>query len=126
MKIFVEVECVYMYDNDIDLKSVGMRIRAERERLKLTREQFSEQVGVSAMYIGHIERAQRVMSLKTFIRIAESLHVSTDYLLYGENETISEDNKEKEDILVELLGKCSGRERKVAEEVLKLFITYVK
>nr|WP_225624269.1 helix-turn-helix transcriptional regulator [Thermoanaerobacterium thermosaccharolyticum] len=40
-----------------------MRIRAERERIGLTREQFAEAVGVSAMYIGHIERAQRVMSL---------------------------------------------------------------
>ncbi|AFK85463.1 MULTISPECIES: helix-turn-helix domain-containing protein [Thermoanaerobacterium] len=113
-------------NGDFDLKELGMRIRAERERMGLTREQFAEAVGVSAMYIGHIERAQRVMSLKTFVRIAKSLHVSTDYLLFGIREVENKNDGEKEDALIELLNKCTDRERKIAEEILKLLVTYIK
>lgn len=32
----------------------------------------------------------------------------------------------KEDVLIELLNKCTDRERKIAEEILKLLVTYIK
>ncbi|WP_231968745.1 helix-turn-helix transcriptional regulator [Thermoanaerobacterium sp. RBIITD] len=51
-------------NGDIDLKEVGMRIREERERIGLTREQFAEAVGVSAMYIGHIRACSTCDELK--------------------------------------------------------------
>lgn len=99
-----------------------MRIRAEREQIGLTREQFAEAVAISPLYLGQIERGQRAMSLKTFVRIADSLHASTDYLIYGINE-----NKETDKTgIMELIQKCNDRELKLAEEILKLLITYVK
>lgn len=106
----------------MDLKGIGLRVRAERERIGLTREKFAEQVGISSLYVGQIERGQRAMSLKTFVKIADSLHADAEYLIRGGK---SEDDADKSGVL-NLLQKCSGREIKLAEELLKLMITYVK
>lgn len=111
-----------MNDKKIDLRGIGLRIRAERERIELTREQFAEQVGISPLYMGQIERGQRAMSLKTFIHIADSLHANVEYLLRGEK---CEENTDKSGVM-NLLQKCSERELKLAEKILKLLITYVK
>lgn len=109
-------------DMNIDLKGIGLRIRAERERIGLTREKFAEAVGISTLYVGQIERGQRAMSLKTFVRIACSLHADAEYLIHGDK---PKENTDKNGI-ENLLQKCSPREIKLAEEMLKLLLTYVK
>lgn len=62
------------------------------------------------------------MSLKTFVRIADSLHASTDCLIYGTNEHKDTDKTG----ILELIQKCNDRELKLAEEILKLLVTYVR
>ncbi|MGB9839825.1 helix-turn-helix domain-containing protein, partial [Thermovenabulum sp.] len=42
------------YSNKFDLKSIGKRIREEREKFGLSREEFAEIVGLSDYYIGQI------------------------------------------------------------------------
>ncbi|EGD46162.1 helix-turn-helix domain protein [Ruminiclostridium papyrosolvens DSM 2782] len=110
-------------EKKLDLKGIGLRIRSEREKIGLTREQFAEQVGISPLYVGQIERGQRAMSLKTFVKIADSLHANTDFLIYGIEERASGTDK---DGVLNLLEKCSVRELKLAEEMLKLLLTYIK
>ena len=107
----------------LDLQAIGQRIRTERERLELTREQFAEAIDVSPLYIGQIERGQRMMSLKTFVKVVVSLHADAGYLLLGDSK--QPDDAEKSGIYA-MLEKCSVRELKFAEDVLKLFLTYVK
>lgn len=99
-----------------------MRIRAAREKIGLTREQFAEAVDLSALYVGQIERGQRTMSLNTFVRILDCLHTEADLLLYGK-----QDEKQLDRSGVQaMLSKCSERELKLAEEMLKIVLTYVK
>lgn len=62
----------------MDRKALGKRIRAERVQLNLTQEQLAELIGVSSTYVGFIERA---VTLEKLIQIANTLHVSVDYLL---------------------------------------------
>ena len=59
----------------MDRKALGKRIRTERLRLNLTQEQLAERIGVSSAYAGFIERGEKL------ILIANTLHVSLDYLL---------------------------------------------
>lgn len=113
----------YIVEKKLDLKGIGLRIRAEREKLRLTREQFAEAVGISPLYVGQIERGQRAMSLKTFVKIADSLHADTEYLIYGTEERAS--NTDKDGVL-SLLEKCSERELELVKGVLKLILTFVK
>ena len=111
-----------MNEKVLDLPGIGIRIRTAREKIGLTREQFAEAVDLSALYIGQIERGQRTMSLNTFVRILECLHVDPSAIIYGEQGEQQVDTSGVQT----LLKKCNEREMKLAEEMLKLVLTYVK
>ena len=68
---------------------VGERIRGIREELKMNRERFSEMIDVSDVFLGQIERGERSLSLKTLCRIVSFTGVSTDFILFGNNDNNS-------------------------------------
>ncbi|MFC0903966.1 helix-turn-helix domain-containing protein [Clostridium sp. MT-14] len=123
----------------INGQEVGRRIRGKREELNLTREKFAEMVNLSTLYIGQLERGERQMSLTALVRIANCLHVTTDYLIYGEqkdngkNILIRENLRkyklsgtEDNSVLYELLGRCSKRELDLIENMVKLILPYIR
>lgn len=59
----------------------GKRIRKERKLMGMTQEQLAEAINVTSTYIGYIERGERSATLEKLILIANTLHVSIDYLL---------------------------------------------
>lgn len=61
--------------------SIGKRIRTCREEKGWSQEAFAEKIGLSIAYTGMIERGEKVPRLETFIRIANVLEVSADFLL---------------------------------------------
>ena len=66
---------------------IGERIKIARERVKLTQEQLAEYVDVSSQYISDAERGVVGVSLSTLKKICIVLQVSSDELLFGnENE----------------------------------------
>lgn len=65
----------------MDLKAIGIRIKAAREERNLTQEQLAEMVGLSAAHISVIERGVKAPKLETFIEIANALNVTSDSLL---------------------------------------------
>lgn len=67
--------------NRIDYVKMGQKIRLLRKTQGLTQAKLAEQVGVSASFLGHIERGSRVASLETLASISRVLDVSVDYLL---------------------------------------------
>lgn len=73
-------------------KSLGKRIRTERQQLRLTQEQLAELIGVSSTYIGLVERGERAVTLEKLIRIANVLHVSVDYLLSDSAKSSADNN----------------------------------
>jgi transcriptional regulator with XRE-family HTH domain len=60
---------------------IGKRIRFYRETKKWSQEVFAEKLGLSLTYIGMIERGEKIPKLETFIKIANTLEVSSDQLL---------------------------------------------
>ena len=66
---------------ELDYQAIGQRIRAERQKNKMTQERLGELCGLSTAHIGHIERGTRVPSLQTLCQIASALDVSVDFLL---------------------------------------------
>mgnify|MGYP001316296240 CR=1 FL=1 len=128
----------------LNFTDIGARIRLEREKLDLTREKLAEIVGLSPFYIGQIERGDRKMSVETLFKIANTLHVSIDYLLNGSNiynkkieveehfsvlESSSEyygsilDNELKE--LLSILSRCSKEEINLIKDITKLIIPHI-
>ena len=67
----------------LDHKAIGSRIRLTRLSLDLNQEDLAELVGISASFIGAIERTEKSATIDTFDSICEALGVSWDYLMKG-------------------------------------------
>lgn len=69
-------------DKNIDYAALGKRIKNKRVENKFTQEQLGELCELSAAHIGHIERGTRILSVDVLFKIAQTLNVSVDYLLF--------------------------------------------
>jgi len=65
----------------VDYVYLGKRIRDRRKSLKLSQEKLSEAVDITTSYLGQIERAERIPSLETLVKISNALGVTVDFLL---------------------------------------------
>jgi len=121
--------------NELDLKAIGQRIRTERERLSLSREEFAEIIGLSDYYVGQLERGERKMSLPVLVKISAHLHEPLDYLVFGKKKNtdcLKEDNsyygKSNINISEEInymLEKCSNKELELIAKLIKTLIPYL-
>ena len=91
--------------------AVGQRLRQQRNRLGLTREQFAELADIGAGYYGQIEVGTSQMSIDTLIKVARTSRLSMEYILFGEE-------TEETDLgsLETLLRGCTPRELHLAEQ----------
>jgi len=65
----------------VNYKDLGKRVKILRRQLHLTQEQLAEKLGLSASFLGHIERGTRAASLETVVALCNVLDVSPEYLL---------------------------------------------
>ena len=100
----------------MDWTDIGSRIRRQREYLGYTREQFAELLDVTPKFCSDIELGVKGMSIPTLCKIANSLRLSTDYILFGRTEIKPDDS------VALLLQSCNKTERKYAEDILKIFL----
>ena len=104
----------------VNYREIGDKIRTEREKFGISREKMAELVNLSPFFVGQIERGERKMSISTLINVSECLHISIDYLIFGEVAHDKEDN-----MLSSLLSKCSEKEAKVIEEITKIILPHI-
>ncbi len=114
-----------MNEKTLNNIEVGERIRSIREDLKMSREKFSEMIDISDVFLGQIERGERSLSLKTLYKLVSFTGVSTDYILFGNennNSTIHKINR--------ILSKSSDANIKYFYEIINcshiFFKTYKK
>jgi len=100
----------------MDWKSIGGRIRQQREYLGYTREQFAELLDVTPKFCSDIELGVKGMSVPTLCKIANALRLSADYILFGRTEIHPDES------VALLLQSCDKTERKYAEDILKVFL----
>ena len=67
-------------------------------------------------FCADIETGAKGMSVPTLCRIAKTLRLSTDYILYGITE------RENPDAVTLMLENCSENKRAYAEQLLKTFV----
>ena len=63
--------------------TIGQRIREKRHEKKLTLKELAETTGLSLTYLSDVERDRTRPSVKTLMRIAEKLEVTTTDLIHG-------------------------------------------
>lgn len=92
----------------LDYKAIGEREKARRVSLKLTQGMLARKVGVSASFIGQIERAEKVASIETLAQISAALDVSLDWLVFGKKAICKGDECLLYDEVKEILFRYSG------------------
>ena len=65
----------------MDLRAIGTRIKAARERAGMTQEDLAAELEMSPTHISVLERGLKAPKLETLVNIANVLHVSSDMLL---------------------------------------------
>lgn len=106
----------------MDKKEIGNRIKICRKGKKLTQEALAEQINVSPHYIYEIERGSKTMSLNILAQLSQVLHISTDYLLFGQQQ----DSVFPADELTVLTEQLSAEHRKAVTKMLSAIIPYLK
>lgn len=121
---------------ELDLKKIGQRIREEREKLGLSREDFAEILGLSDYYIGQLERGERQMSLPVLVKVARCTHVSLDYLVFGmishgadyicDAQQGDYEASETGSEIIMLMQKCSQQELVLVKKLFKTILPYIQ
>lgn len=105
------------------LDTIGKNIRKYRLVRKLRQEDLAEKAGLSANYIGMVERGEKIPSLETFITILNALDVSADMVLA---DVVSTGYIVKNSMLNEKLSKLSNDDREKIYEVIDILIKHSK
>ena len=83
-------------------QELGKKIKRIRLEKGYTQDKLSEMIDISSVFLGQIERGERSLSIKTLSRIVKFTGASTDYILFGNDNTNSTIDK-----INRILNDCS-------------------
>lgn len=69
--------------HDQVLRIIAAQVRRRRQALGLSQEEFAERCGLHRTYVGAIERAERNITIKAVVALANALGCSPEELLEG-------------------------------------------
>lgn len=98
---------------------IGKNIQAARVQKNMSRETLAELSGLSANFIGNIERGEKAVSLESFISITNALGVSADVLL---GDVLNNGYQVKSSILCERINSLSPKKRALVQELLEVLL----
>ena len=75
---------------ELDMMTIGNRIKKRRKELHLTQIDIKEKTGISSGNMSDIERGNRLPAATTLVQLSEILECSIDYLLTGKS--LSQEN----------------------------------
>lgn len=101
--------------------SIGRNIRKYRIEKKMRQEDLAEKTGLSANYIGMVERGEKIPALETFIFIVNTLGVTSDAVLC---DVLDNGYTVKNSILNDKLQGLSEAEREKIYEVIDTLIKH--
>jgi len=104
----------------IDPVEIGNRIRTIREKYGKTQSFFADMTYISPSYLSLIETGQRLPSVVVLSHIANFADVSIDYLVYGDSDSFSTEQKEFSRLCAEYSSDEMIRAMRLAEYSLKL------
>ena len=104
-------------------KAVGRRIKAAREKKRLTQEQLAELVDLSPMHVSVIERGVKLPKLETLINIANALDVPADVLL---QDVVNNQTKLWASEASSLIGQLTREDQRRILSALRSFVESTK
>lgn len=105
----------------INFIEMGERIKKQRLLLGYSREKLAEMVDITPRFCYDIELGLKKISLNTLCRLSDSLQISTDYILFGTEQT----NRNYESLLG-LIEHCPPDKIDHLEEIISHYIQAVR
>lgn len=103
-------------DKDFN-KKIGSRIRKIREKMGMTREEFSILTDLSESFLAAVENGTKGISAQTVYKICDSVNVTSDYLIFGK-----ENGLELTLLINGLLGCLDVASREGAYNILREYV----
>ncbi len=88
-----------MYFNQVEF---GLRIKAERNRLKMTQEQLALELNISHVHMNRMETGKEGCSIDLLLELSEIFDVSTDYLLKGQLPSNAKTKRQLQEVMDQL------------------------
>ncbi len=107
----------------MNLDTIGKGIKKYRLAKKLRQEDLAEKVGLSANYIGMVERGEKTPSLESFISIINALEISADMVLA---DVLNTGYTVKSSLLNERMSKISKEDRERVYDVIETLLKHSK
>lgn len=107
----------------MNLDSIGSNLKKHRLAKKLRQEDLAEIVGLSANYIGMIERGEKIPSLETFVTLLNALEASADVVL---SDIMNSGYLVKNAVLDEKMRKLSYEDRDMIYDVIDILMKHLK
>ena len=92
---------------------IGIRIKQLRISQGLTRERLAEKAEISTQFLADIEYGNKGMSAATLYKLCKALSVSSDYLLFGNNENVAG--------IEDIINSIPDNKKNYAKKLLELF-----
>ena len=107
---------------------IGLRCQTARRDMGYTQQQLAEIINVSVQYLSDMERGKVGMSIPTVIKICKALGVSTDFILLGKENDLSNISSEMKDVLIlqKQLDYLPTRERKLILRIVKVLYKFFR
>jgi transcriptional regulator with XRE-family HTH domain len=105
----------------MDKEIIGKRLRRQREKMSLTRDQLAEQIGISPQFLAEIENGSKGMSAETLYKMCKRVNLSADYMLLGRQSA-----SDLQTPAVEMLRQIPPQYAEMVENILEAFLETVK
>ena len=103
----------------MELECIGKRIREKRLEKSWSQEDLAEKVNLSSIYIGMIERGEKIPKLETFINIINILGTSADEILV---DVLDKGYQIRASKYTEKIGYLSEKDRKRIYSIIEAFL----
>lgn len=104
---------------DYDKLGSGNRIRQAREAMGISRREMSQYLHVTEKFCGDIELGYKGMSIESLLRVSDLLKLSTDYILFGEDQNAGTKSYKR---IMGMISRCPQDKLCYLEDILKSFI----
>lgn len=104
----------------VSYRVIGRNIRAARKNKGITQAKAAEQVGLSQLHYGRLERGDRRAALEQIAAIAHVLDVSVASLLEGCVETLNAEREDQKTIGAEIDSIAAGCRTQTRETMVEI------
>lgn len=99
---------------------MGLRIKEERKKIKLTQEEVAEKLDISVKHFSEVERGLTGLSIENLIKLSDLLGVSIDYIVKGDKD------KNRWDCILAALSEVPPEKESLIKEFIRTIVELVK